>query len=360
MFGTRQSPESKTLIPVNTDMRKAAETTLRHLATLAAIPVSPKSRSTRDILEVLKGKNPAFDVDIRSIQRSLGELSRLFPITSDTQGRSHHWSWTEPDALTQIPTMSDSTAFVLCLASEYLRSIMPPATLRVLDPHFRHARRILNSTTLRTWPEQAVIIARGPALTPPDIPAEVQESVFEALIGNRKIQLQYRGKHEGQSREIVLNPLGIVCRTGILYLVATSWGYQDVRHYVLHRMSAPRVMDEPAEEPPSGFRLSDHLANDGSFAYPAGDRKIPLQVLFHPEAGAHLTESRLALDHRATLQEDGRLLVEATVADTGELRWWLAGFGSLVEVLGPATLRDEFREEARQLVKIYGKGGMGG
>lgn len=335
-------------------MRKASETTLRHLATLAIIPVSPKSKSTRMILDELRDRDPIFNVDIRSIQKSLENLSRLFPITSDTRGRANHWYWTEPDALTQIPAMTESTAFVLCLASEYLRSIIPPATLRVLDPHFRHARQILNSTTLRTWPERVAIIARGPTLTPPDIPAEVQESVFEALMGNRKIELQYRGKHEDQSREIVLNPLGIVCRAGIFYLVATSWGYRDVRHYVLHRMSASRVMDEPAEDMPPGFCLSDHLANDGSFAYPAGDRKIPLRVLFHPDAGAHLTESRLAPDHRATPQEDGRLLVEATVADTGELRWWLAGFGSLVEVLGPASLREEFREEAQRLGDIYG------
>ena len=334
-------------------MRKAAETTLRHLATLAAIPVSPRSMSTRAILEQLKRKDPDFDVDIRSVQRSLDQLSRHFPIVSDRRGQAHHWRWMDKDALTQIPAMSESTAFVLCLASEYLQSIMPPAILRVLDSHFHHARRILESTKLGTWPERAAIIARGPALTPPDIPAEVQESVFEALMDNRKIELQYRGKHEDQSREIVLNPLGIVCRAGILYLIATSWGYQDVRHYVLHRMSAPRVLDEPAETP-TDFSLQDHLACDGAFAYPAGDERILLRVLFDPDAGAHLTESSLAPDQQVTQQEDGSLLVEATVADTAELRWWLAGFGSLVEVLGPASLREEFREEARRFGDIYG------
>ncbi len=50
------------------------------------------------------------------------------------------------------------------------------------------------------------------------------------------------------------------------------------------------------------------------------------------------------------------MLVEATVADTAELRWWLAGFGSSVEVLGPASLREEFREEARRLARIYVSG----
>ena len=58
--------------------------------------------------------------------------------------------------------------------------------------------------------------------------------------------MDYRSKHEAESKRIVLNPLGIVVRTGIVYLVATSWKFQDIRHYVLHRMSEPRLTDESA------------------------------------------------------------------------------------------------------------------
>ena len=231
-------------------MRTATDTTLRHLAMLKAIPVRPRSKSTRQILEELRGKHPDFDVSIRSIQRSLERLSELFPITSETRGRTNYWYWIEPDALTQIPAMSDSTAFVLRLAADYLRPIMPPATLRVLDPYFRHAERILGGTALGRWTDRAAIIAPGPALTPPAVSADVQEAVYEALMTNRKVDVRYRGKHEEESRRIVLNPLGIVVRTGIVYLVATSWKYEDIRHYVLHRMSEARLTDEPAKTPP--------------------------------------------------------------------------------------------------------------
>ena len=337
-------------------MRTATDTTLRHLAMLAAIPDRPPGRSTRQILEKLRGKDPDFDVSLRTIQRSLEQLSRVFPITSETRGRANYWYWTDRDALTQIPAMSESTAFVLRLAADYLRPIMPPETLRVLNPYFQHAEKILAGTELGRWTDRAAIIAQGLSLTPPDVSADVQEIVYAALMKHRKVEVEYRGKHETDSMRIVLNPLGIVVRTGIVYLVATSWKYQDIRHYVLHRMSEPRLTDEPAETPPD-FRLADHLGDNGPFAYPASADKLTLRALFHAGAGAHLTESRLAPDHRATQQEDGRVLVEATVADTAELRWWLAGFGSLVEVLGPASLREEFRDEARRLASTYGKDG---
>lgn len=333
-------------------MRTATDTTLRHLAMLTAIPARPQSKSTRQIREELHGKDRDFDVSLRTIQRSLEQLSRVFPIASEKQGRANHWYWVERDALAQIPAMSESTAFVLRLAADYLRSIMPPETLRVLDPYFRHAEKILVGTKLGRWTDRAALIAQGLELAPPDISAEVQKAVYAALMRRRKVEVDYRSKHEAESKRVVLNPLGIVVRTGIVYLVATSWKYQDIRHYVLHRMSEPRLTDEPAETPPH-FRLAEHLVEDGSFAYPASGDKLALRALFHAGAGAHLTESRLAPDHRATEQDDGRVLVEATVADTAELRWWLAGFGSLAEVLGPASLREEFREEARRLTRIY-------
>ena len=319
---------------------------------LTAIPVRPHTKSTRQIREELRGKDPDFDVSRRTIQRSLEQLSRVFPIASEQRGRANHWYWVERNALTQIPAMSESTAFVLRLTADYLRPLMPPETLRVLDPYFRHAEKILDGTGLGRWTDRAALIAQGPSLTPPDISADVQEAVYEGLMTNRKVEVEYRSKHKAEPKRIVLNPLGIVVRTGIVYLVATSWNYQDIRHYVLHRMSEPQLMDEPAETPPD-FRLADHLGEDGPFAYPASGDKLELRALFHAGAGAHLTESRLAPDHRATQQEDGRVLVEATVADTAELRWWLAGFGSLVEVLGPDSLREEFREKARQLARIY-------
>jgi len=324
---------------------------------LTAIPARPHTKSTRQIREELRGKDPDFDVSRRTIQRSLEQLSRVFPIASEKRGRANHWFWMERDALTQIPAMSESTAFVLRLAADYLRPIMPPETLRVLDPYFRHAEKILAGTSLGSWTDRAAIIAQGLELTPPAISADVQETVYAALMKHQKIKVDYRSKHEAESKRIVLNPLGIVVRTGIVYLVATSWKYQDIRHYVLHRMSEPQLLDQPAETPPD-FRLADHLGDDGPFAYPASGDKLALRALFHAGAGAHLTESRLAPDHRATQQEDGRVLVEATVADTAELRWWLAGFRSLVEVLGPGSLREEFREEARRLAGTYENDGM--
>ncbi len=334
-------------------MPRTLDTTLRYLATLATLPRHPRAVTAREIQRKLRDMDRQYDVDIRSTQRTLEQLSRMFPITSIKRGQVNHWSWSDRNSLFQIPAMSQPTAFALRLAQDYLRPIMPPEALRMLEPYFRYARRILENTGLGGWRNRAAIIATGPRLKPPDVAEDVREAVYGALIGRRQIKVRYRGKHESESMQMILHPLGIVVRAGITYLMATAWGFDDVRHYVLHRMSGAEALDdEEAREPPD-FRLAEHLSDAGSFAYPEGDERIALRALFDEGAGAHLTESSLAPDHRATAREDGRILVEATVADTAELRWWLAGFGSQVEVLAPDSLRREFRDDALRLAQRY-------
>ena len=137
---------------------------------------------------------------------------------------------------------------------------MPPSALPKLEPYFRHAQGILDGTDLGRWTDKTAIIAQGPTLTAPDISPDVQEAVCEALMTNRKVDVQYRSKHESESKMILLSPLGIVVRTGVVYLVAISWTYEDIRHYVLHRMSEPRLTDESVHTPP-GFRLADPLGD---------------------------------------------------------------------------------------------------
>ena len=336
----------------NDAMPRASDTMLRHLAMLGCIPVYPRDKSTRRMLEELREMDSDYEVSVRSIQRNLERLSRLFPITCEMRGRTNYWYWTDRHALIQLPSMSEPTAFALRLAADHLRAIMPPSALRPLEPYFRQADRVLEHTALGRWRDKAAIIERGPVLKPPAVASDVQDAVYTALMENRKVEVYYRARYRARGQRIVLNPLGVVVRTGIIYLVATSWDYEDIRHYVLQRMSKPVLLDESARRMP-GFRLSEYIRDQKQFSYPLSDQRLHMQALFDSDVGLHLMESRLGSGHRTSVQEDGRILVEATVSDTADLRWWLLGFGSGVEVLEPESLRTEMREQAGRMWELY-------
>ena len=336
-------------------MRKAVDTVFRYLAILQCIPAHPARKTTTRVLAELRGKDPEFNVSARSMQRSLEQLSARFPIACETVGRTNHWYWIDSHAMTQLPAMTEHTAFALRLANEYLRPLMPPATRRLLDGYFQHANHLLKGSALGRWANRARIVSHGPALTPPPVREDVQREAYNALLNNRLLEINYRSRSQGRPQRVTLNPLGLVFRDTVAYLVATAWDYEDIRHYALHRMSKPRLLKLHARTP-RGFRLASYIHDEIPFSYPLTGGKISLRIAVMQEVAAHLAERRLSGDQRITPQAGGRILVEANVADTQELRWWLLGFGGAVEVLSPVSLREEFAAQARAMQVMYETG----
>ena len=333
-------------------MRKPTDTALRFLAMLVLIPVYPKSLSTKEIRKKLLAKYADYDVSVRTIQRDLEKLSGVYSLTDEPRGREKYWCWSDSSAITQIPAMNQTTAFAFKLAAEHLKPLMPPSTRGMLNPYFEHATKILQQTKLGNWSTKTRIINRGPELIAPPIKPGVQEVVYEALLEGKQFEVNYKGKGRSQAKHQVLNPLGLVLKNGIAYLVATAFEYEDPLHYSLHRMNHPRLLDTYVKPLPD-FDFARHVEEAGMFSYPVSEKKIKLRVLFSNVAAIHLTESKLSNDQKVTDKKDGRMLVEATVADTAELRWWLLGFGSYVKVLGPKSLREEFSGIAEDMRNIY-------
>ena len=111
-------------------------------------------------------------------------------------------------------------------------------------------------------------------------------------------------------------------------------------------------LDEQGIQPSVCLYLTDMLCS----SYPLSEGPMSLKLLVNDAVVEHLSESRLSNDQRITPGPDGKTLVEATVADTRELRWWLRGFGDHVEVQSPAGLRLEFKEHSRSLHEMYESG----
>ena len=336
-------------------MREAMDTTLRYLKLLASLPRHPDRIGTKALQGKLERDNPEYSVSLRTMQRDLERLSSIFPISCIERGRGKYWFWTEKDALTQIPDMGQPTALALRMAEEYLQAVLPPPTLKLLRPYFRYARAVLADTKFGAWASKVRIIHRGPDLIPPAVRTEVHDAVYEALLGGKQIRVMYRRRGSTTPIERFLHPAGLVTRTGIVYLVASVGDYSDLRHFALHRMTGAQVLAEKAR-PASGFSLDRHVRADDAFAYPLSERPMSLKLLANDAVVEHLSESRLSDDQRITPGPDGRTLVEATVADTSELRWWLRGFGDHVEVQSPAGLRLEFKELSRSLHELYESG----
>ena len=334
-------------------MSRSDETLYRQWVMLTRIPRYPRKITVPDLKNILLGEG--YTVDTRTIQRDLNKLSISFPLSNDTEGRKNYWFWIEEAAIQDLPGMDPVTALAFEMAESYLKPLLPQATLELLQPYFHRARDVLNEQSdslLRKWPDKVAVIERGPVLQKPNINPDVQRVVYQALLEETTVEATYRPRGSEKSKDYLIHPLGIVSRMGAIYLVCTLWGYSDVKQFALHRFISATITDEPLKITPH-FSLQNYLKDEQRFAFPLTDKPIQLKVLFDEQTANHLGETPLVDNQILTPHSDGRILLEAELIDTLELRWWLQGFGEYAEVLEPITMRDKFKQLSEKLNSIY-------
>jgi predicted DNA-binding transcriptional regulator YafY len=321
------------------------------MAMLRHVPRYPRKIDTTTLQQRLS--SAGYEISQRSIQRDLNELCLILPLTSDN-ARPQGWSWQADAEQFHLPFLEPQAALAFHLIERYLQTLMPESTLDYLNPWFRTAANVLESSNsgMTHWPDKVRVLPRGLRLQSPPIDPDVQGALYGALLNERQVRIRYLQRHLTEPKDYLVHPLGVVTRDTVIYLVCTMWNFTDVRQLALHRMQSVTVLDEPSHRP-EGFSLDDYIAA-GAFGFPESAQAILLDAIFTIEAAAHLAESPLSDDQRITPHGDGLVRVSATVLDTKELRWWLLGFGDQVTVTGPAALRERIRATASAMAASYG------
>ena len=331
---------------------RVPDTTLRQLTMLSLIPGRPGKVTSRELHSKLKTQG--YNVSVRTIERDLPKLSEAFPLMSD-EGHPAGWCWEAKSMRITFPRMDAGTALTYELLARYLSPMLPNDMRKHLEPDFAQARSVLDQlrgSPLGRWSKRIAVLPFGHQLLPPEVPKDVSEVVYDALLNGRRFEADYRALEAEKVKRYAINPQGLVYRHGVLYLVATLWEYEDVRHLALHRMSNAKPMDAPAA-PLQGFDFERYVREEKSFEYPVG-KDIRLELIVARWLAQHLQECRLSTDQIvAPLRAGEKFRVTATVMNTDQLFWWLRSLGTDVEILKPLVLRRKIAEQARALAHRY-------
>jgi len=328
------------------------DTQLRQWAMLKRIPQHPRQITARELTERLRSEG--FNVSKRTVERDLISFSAIFPLISNERSIPYGWSWSKDAEAFALPTMSPIQALTLELAHEHLANLLPASLLESLAPYFKCAQGVLSSgdsvKKLADWREKVAIVPANQPLLPPDCSEEVIEAVHSALLSEQQLEINYTYRENGETKTYSVHPLGIVQRGTVTYLVVTIYDYKDIRMLALHRIKNAKALDLPSKTP-VGFNLAGYISQ-GAFGFEESGT-IKLAVRFTLPAAEHLWETPLSLDQEIVPDKSGWVRLQATVADTAQLRWWLMGFGEGVEVLEPTTLRYEFVNMVQSMSKVY-------
>ena len=326
------------------------ETLLRQITMLRHIPIQPRKISVLRLLETLVQHN--YNVDLRTVQRDLNKLSLPLPIIGDGE-KPQGWSWNKDAAPLTLSALDPQSALMFNLVEQYISPLLPASTLECLKPWFRAATGVLDehSTGLADWPGKIRVLPQGQRLLTPPIDSHAQSMIYRGLLEEHMVQIEYQRRGADQAKTSIICPLALVVRDGLIYLVCTYSQKQKIFHLALHRVISAQVLDEKFIRP-EDFNIDQHI-NKGGFDFPLSDDTLLLEAEFTARVAGLLKESPLSLDQTITPFTDNTFIVKSTVHNTRELRWWLQSFGAEVTVISPESLRNEFKNMAKNLLQQY-------
>ena len=188
----------------------------------------------------------------------------------------------------------------------------------------------------------------------------------QALRLGRKLAIRYPPP-DAEPR--VIGPLGLVNKAGTWYLVAhcmahsgagAGAGAGDIRVFRAGRVSAARVLAEPAERP-AGFELAAFWAR-WSAEFEASRPRLEVRLAASPGALAAFGEvfgaaAAPALEAAEPPGQDGWRVLTLSFEHERAAVHRLAGFGDQVEILDPPSVRAELLATAREILGRYQPGG---
>ena len=167
----------------------------------------------------------------------------------------------------------------------------------------------------------------------------------QALRSGRRLAISYGGFR-------VVEPLGLVNKAGLWYLVAGVGDPAGVRVFRVARMASARVLAEPFERP-ADFEL-DAFWRQWSAEFEASRPRLPVTLRASPRAQAIFGQAAgPALAEALPPDQDGWRVVTLSFEHERAAAHRLAGFGDQVEVLTPPSVRAGLVATARQILRRY-------
>ena len=183
-------------------------------------------------------------------------------------------------------------------------------------------------------------------------------TLAEALRRHRRLAIAYQpADSAGRSAATrKVGPLGLVNKAGTWYLVATSSGGR-VSVFRAGRIASATILDEPSDRP-ADFDLAlfwDRWSAEFTTSRP----RLPVRLRASPQALAAFGEifgddARPVLDAAGPPDELGWQAVTLSFEHELAAAHRLAGFGGLVEVLSPPSVRTLLVAAAQGILDRYG------
>ncbi len=303
-----------------------------------------KWMGTRELQETLEREG--IDISLRTIQRDLNQISQRFPIENNKtvpQG----WRWRSDAPIQSLPHMTSSQAVTFMMVEEHLKHLLPPSLIGEMNPWFDLARRSLSTqNNVRQWINRVRIVPANQPLIPPLVEHQAQQAIYEGLLQDKQIECIYHSRGHQEDRSYTLNPLGLVQKGAIIYLICTRFDKSDVQTFALHRFKSAKVLDTRSMHPVN-FDIDAYI-DSGALGFRVDFNKptdnVELKLIVDASRILDFTESQLSKEQKVEQLNESLYQITAVVPFTSQLVWWLRGFGKKLIRIEPVEVFNAVHE----------------
>jgi len=327
------------------NMRKRGEFLLKML------PVKSQAMDTATLYERLQEQGSR--VSLRTVQRDLERLAADYPhIHSENSGNGLRW-WADRELsrLSLLPTDAMNLTMIMDHAARFGMQAQVENLARLRD----YARSLLREAQpAEDWAKKIVSTTRFITLRPGKIDPQVLATLQQALLEGYAVEAMYLKRGAAEPKAYRLRPLGLSYQDSNIYLSCVFEGHKPgdaPRALPLHRFVSVRSIfaDIPA---PGGFDINSVEARR-SLVDLKSDLPVELKLRLAREMYERLAENPLTEDQQLTAEVAGHWIMTGRLHLSQGLKLWLLSQGDSLEVLAPATLREDIAATAMRMATLY-------
>lgn len=176
------------------------------------------------------------------------------------------------------------------------------------------------------------------------------ETVAEATVKQHKLNMLYFTKSTNEHSERIVSPQRLIHYKENWYLIAWCHQKNDVRMFALDSIESATKINEPTYQMET--TAIEEAVGKNFGIYSNGERQWA-KLKFSPVQARWVQNEEWHPEQKSSMLEDGSLILEIPFSNPQELTLEIMRFGSHVEVLAPATLRETIKGQFKKALAVY-------
>jgi predicted DNA-binding transcriptional regulator YafY len=185
---------------------------------------------------------------------------------------------------------------------------------------------------------------------------EELDDVFRAVADLRVLTFRYgRGPRASSAptERVTFHPYAMVLHKGAVHCVGLDVGTDEVKAFLLDRMTETRTSEAERFLLPDGFVVGDFLQGEFGVGRPETTQRVLIE--FEPAAGEEVRSRRVHPSQKIATAADGRVRLSMTLGDLEPVASWVLAFGGQARVIDPPELRTAVLQELKRAILRYGE-----